>query len=181
VGNIVRDAAVGHILVQNAIGTTVAGNTLVAADVTPSAPYGVIVNSTGSPGTYPHSNLVGVNNYVGLAGPCPAIENSGSSWAAVGVHQFQRGTVALPSADATPSVKGGALFTLANSSPQSVTNFDDGVEGQEITIRFSDANTTLTTTNFLLNGNAAFVSSYYSTITLVKMGTYWVEKGRMKM
>jgi hypothetical protein len=25
------------------------------------------------------------------------------------------------------------------------------------------------------------VSSYYSTITLVKMGTYWVEKGRMKM
>jgi len=45
--------------------------------------------------------------------------------------------------DASPSVMDGNLFTTANTGATTITNFDDGWQGQIIYIRCNDANTTL--------------------------------------
>lgn len=49
----------------------------------------------------------------------------------------------LPINDATPSVKGGSVFVTANTIPTTISNFDDGDEGQLITICIRDVNTTM--------------------------------------
>lgn len=46
------------------------------------------------------------------------------------------------SADTTPSVQGGNVFACNNAGATSITNFDDGHNGQRITVRL-DANTTI--------------------------------------
>ena len=53
------------------------------------------------------------------------------------------GEVALAANDATPSISGGVSFKTANSSATTITDFDDGVAGQIITLRAADANTTI--------------------------------------
>jgi hypothetical protein len=45
--------------------------------------------------------------------------------------------------DVTPSVMDGNLFTTANTGATTITNFDDGWQGQIIYIRCNDGNTTL--------------------------------------
>lgn len=45
--------------------------------------------------------------------------------------------------DASPSVLTGTMFNCANSMATNVTNFDDGVDGKTITIRFTTGNTTI--------------------------------------
>lgn len=62
--------------------------------------------------------------------------------------------VTFDNGDTTPSVRYGGEFWFANSAATSVTNFDDGVDGQEIVVRL-DANTSLiySSASLRLKGN----------------------------
>lgn len=56
-------------------------------------------------------------------------------------------------ADATPSVDGGDFYATANTSATTITALDDGVAGQEVTVKIGDANTTIDFTGTTLKGN----------------------------
>lgn len=56
--------------------------------------------------------------------------------------------------DATPSVASGRNFRTANTTSTTVTNFDGGVDGQEITVRVDDALTVFNFSGSSLVGNA---------------------------
>jgi hypothetical protein len=86
--------------------------------------------------------------------------------------------VAFANADTTPSVLGGRLFLTANAGATSITMFDDGYVGQEITVIFGDANTTLVDGgNLKLNGNFTTPAAD-STWKGVFNGTNWHELSR---
>tara|TARA_R100001594_G_scaffold98560_2_gene133015 strand:- start:77 stop:637 length:561 start_codon:yes stop_codon:yes gene_type:complete len=83
--------------------------------------------------------------------------------------------------DTTPSVKNGHLFKTANDRGISITEFDDGAAGQQITIIIKDGNTGFTHDRsklFLNGGNNVlrFVSG--DTISFVYDGTTWYETNR---
>lgn len=82
------------------------------------------------------------------------------------------------STDATPSVGFGGkrmAFKTANAGATTVTMFDDGVTGQEITVLFEDANTTIDFTGTNLKGNAGadFVGADGDVMACVFDGTDW--------
>ncbi len=82
-------------------------------------------------------------------------------------------------ADTTPSVGQGNVFSASNTGATSITAFDDGTEFQEITIRFTNGNTTIVDgANLHLAGGANFVGTTDDTLTLVRYGTSWFEKSR---
>ena len=67
-------------------------------------------------------------------------------------------------ADTTPSVKNANLIVIANGSAVSITDFDDASAYQPLTVRLSDANTTIV-------HNASLVSTT-SGANIVGPGTY---------
>ncbi len=87
------------------------------------------------------------------------------------------GPFTFTDADTTPSVKGRRWFRCANTGATTITTFDDGVRDQEITILFTNANTTVAETgNIKLS--AAFTSSADDILTLIFDGVSWYEKAR---
>jgi len=82
--------------------------------------------------------------------------------------------------DTTPSVKGGRRqYRHANSAATTITNFDDGVNGQEIYILAGNANTTIQhNANIRLNGSANFAMGQNNTLTLYRFSNIWFEKAR---
>ena len=83
--------------------------------------------------------------------------------------------------DTTPSVKHGTLFKTNNDRPISITDFDDGQAGQQITIIMGCDNTGFThnRTKLCLSG-AANVLRFYTgdTISFVCDGDKWYETNR---
>jgi hypothetical protein len=79
------------------------------------------------------------------------------------------------STDATPSVKNGKVFKTANAGATTITTFDDGVVGQEVTVIFNDTNTTIDFTGTNLKGNvgADFVGAVGDVMTGFFDGTDW--------
>ncbi len=79
------------------------------------------------------------------------------------------------STDATPSVKNGKTFKTANDAPTTITMFDNGVAGQEITVIFNDTNTTIDFTGTNLKGNvgADFTGAAGDVMTGAFDGTNW--------
>ncbi len=78
---------------------------------------------------------------------------------------------------ATPSVSGGSVFLTGGTT--TVTDFDDGVEGQQITILSEHAITITDGTNIFLSGSANFVMASTDTLTLIqKNDSKWYEVGR---
>jgi len=61
--------------------------------------------------------------------------------------------LSIPDADATPSVGGGRFFVTANTGATVITALDDGYVGQEVIIKFGDANTDVDFTGTTLKGN----------------------------
>jgi hypothetical protein len=61
--------------------------------------------------------------------------------------------LAIADGDATPSVKGGHHFTTANTGATVLTGLDDGYIGQEVVVKFGDANTDVDFTGTTLKGN----------------------------
>ena len=79
--------------------------------------------------------------------------------------------------DATPSVKFRDKWITGGTT--TITDFDDGVEGQEITIFAEHAITITDGTNIFLSGSANFVMSDTDSLTLVqKADGLWYETGR---
>lgn len=80
--------------------------------------------------------------------------------------------------DSTPSVAVGGRrqsFKTQSTNPTTITMFDDGVSGQEITVIFNDANTTIdfTGTNLKGNGGVDFTGAVGDVMTGVFDGTNW--------
>jgi parallel beta-helix repeat protein len=67
---------------------------------------------------------------------------------------------------------------VSNGSATSITNFTNGYAGQIITLYFTDANTTITRANCKLAGGTNFTSTANSSITLLFLGSQWVEIAR---
>ena len=61
--------------------------------------------------------------------------------------------VTIADQDATPTVDGYAYLVTANTVATTITDFDDGVVGQEIVVEIGDANTTVDFTASGLKGN----------------------------
>lgn len=79
--------------------------------------------------------------------------------------------------DTTPSVSGISYLSISNSSPTTITNFDDAVVGQMLILRFEDSNTTITRANAYLAGGVNFTSTQYDILVLFR-GNFWVEMCR---
>lgn len=86
--------------------------------------------------------------------------------------------ITYTNADTTPSVLNASFMSITNSGATTITNFDDGVEGQVIVLFFVDGNTTIDRSNAYLEGGANFTSSANDTMTLIKVGSTWKEVAR---
>ena len=83
--------------------------------------------------------------------------------------------------DATPSVQYGTLFKTGNSRATSITDFDDGQAGQQITIIMGCDNTGFThdTRKLYLSGGSNVLRFYTGdTISFVCDGDKWYETNR---
>jgi hypothetical protein len=82
--------------------------------------------------------------------------------------------------DTTPTVKNGNKFETRNSRATSITMFDNGQTGQEITIAIGDAVTTFVhnTRSIYLNGARNWTPASGDTITFISNGLVWLEKCR---
>jgi hypothetical protein len=79
--------------------------------------------------------------------------------------------------DTTPTVLNVSFMVVANSDPTSITNFTNAVNGQILTLQFTNANTTVTRNNAYLFGGLNFVSTAADTLTLIYNGSdaLWYE------
>lgn len=81
--------------------------------------------------------------------------------------------------DTTPSVLGASSFKTANAGATSITNFDDGYEGQVITIVAQDANTRIiNNANTVLVGGIDYIMNNNDSVTLMLVGSKWIETAR---
>jgi len=91
----------------------------------------------------------------------------------------------LPVGDTSPTVQSGSIFKTANTARAAadITTFDDGTEGQEITILIQDAYTDFSVgakaNPLKLSGNADWTScTTNDSITFIYDGTSWIEVSR---
>lgn len=77
----------------------------------------------------------------------------------------------------TPSVSEGGLFTTANTTATTITNFVDGHPGQEITVIFNDAQTTVQA-GATIQLTSAFTSTPNDVLKLIYDGSKWREVSR---
>lgn len=84
--------------------------------------------------------------------------------------------IAFTANDTTPSVAKGRNFETANTGATTITALDDGFKGQEVTIIFNDANTTVDFTGTTLKGNAGadFTASAGDSMKCLFDGTNWI-------
>ena len=94
------------------------------------------------------------------------------------------GSITFGNGDDSPSVSKGNVFKTKNEKSLKITTFDDGIEGQIITIIFGDTNSTLVhggtqKKGFIsLSGATDWTGAVTDTIQLVYDGSYWYEIGR---
>ena len=100
-------------------------------------------------------------------------------------HTLAGGTVALvqgdviitiADGDATPAVNKGNVFTTANTGATSITDFDAGVSGQQITVLVADGNTTFdfSSSGLVGNGGVDYVASTGDVVNATYDGTDWI-------
>lgn len=176
-GNNVVDCGVQQIRVINASNNIFVGNTVSAVAVTPVSDRGINIDSTGTPSSYPSGNLVGTNTYNNLAGGAYVGSNAGVYFG-IAERQEQEEWLIAADGDTSPSVLNAKHIVLANTGATTISNFDDAKEGQEITLLFTNGNTTVNQSNAYLAGGAPFTGTANDTLTLVKRGIYWYEKCR---
>ena len=83
----------------------------------------------------------------------------------------------LTDGDTTPSVLDGSVLLTANTSPTSITTFDDGDLGHRFTLIFGDADTTLVHgANLQLSGSSNFTGAVGDTRAFAtEDGVIWRE------
>ncbi|MFH1320319.1 MAG: hypothetical protein ABII90_06685, partial [Bacteroidota bacterium] len=127
-----------------------------------------------SPGKWEQSGVT-VLNYSAELNNMPLF---GSSTGAITTY-LSRGVTEITTTDGdtTPSVAGYNYLLVTNSGATTITNFDDAIKGQMITLIFTDGNTTITDgANIKLS--AAFTSSADDAMTLLFSSQGWVELSR---
>ena len=90
------------------------------------------------------------------------------------IPQSRRGTN-FTNGDTTPSVAMHCIYDTANTNPTTITNFDDGIDGQIIRIR-ADTNTTITHgTNIFCTGGSNITCSANVIYSFQKRRGYWYQ------
>ena len=90
-----------------------------------------------------------------------------------------RNILTFAKSDATPSVAQGNLFKTANLSATSISNFTNGLSGQEIYVMCGDTNTTVVSGETLkLNGSNFGCNSANGVLRLIFDGSKWREVSR---
>ena len=98
--------------------------------------------------------------------------------------QMQRNAWATATdADTTPTVANSSTLYLANTGATSITDFDNGTEGQILEVIATNANTTLVhSANLTLTGSTNIAMTAYSSVTFRRVPTSisarWVEIAR---
>jgi len=122
------------------------------------------------------SSVNGANRYIACKsiGHATAIIALHASEYAPSTFEISGGTrgVGFTDGDTTPSVAGASMWDTANTNPTTITNFDDGIDGQIIRIK-ADANTTIQ------HGTNIFTTSG-SNITCAANVIYSFQKRRTK-
>ncbi len=178
-GNVIIDPGSLHIFCVNGSGNIFSGNVLSSVSVVPSSQAGIVVSYTGAPPTFPTGNIIGNNSYVGItARGVIDFDPATGIYCGINVYADQVLWITAANGDTTPSVNSAKHIVFNNASATSVTNLDDGYEGQEVTMYFTNGNTTITLANFYLQGFASFAGTQHDTLTVVKRGTNWFETCR---
>lgn len=87
----------------------------------------------------------------------------------------------IASADSSPSVSTKSLFYTDNAAATTITDFDDGSEGQIIKVISCDSATIITTLQngtLILKGGADYGMTVNDSITLLKSRSNWFEVAR---
>jgi polygalacturonase len=141
-----------------------------------------VVPDAGDTITLKHDNAG--SNELHLNGGVDAVLNSvtdsltliwnGAEWVEIG-RSMQGGTVTFTGGDATPSVAGGKYFLTAGTT--AITDFDDGVVGQTITVKAKTSITITDAGDLELVGNFAMTTGDTITLTMIETGK-WSEISR---
>lgn len=86
------------------------------------------------------------------------------------------GVVTISNGDTTPSVARTQALKYTSDANLTITNFDDGIEGQEVTIinlASSYYSLTITRDNLYVPGTGNIVLAASSTLKIQKFGIYW--------
>lgn len=76
----------------------------------------------------------------------------------------------------TPSVKQSNTFKTANTAPTTITNFTQGVDGQQITVIMRDANTTIANGGSInIRSGADIVPAVNRSYSFVREGGVWIQ------
>lgn len=108
------------------------------------------------------ANSVTYGDNATIWGICPTMSEN--------TNQFGNG-------DTTPSVAGTSKFVTGNTNPTTITNFDDGVSGQRITVKAQDANTTIDATLIYTASQENIVMQQNEVRSFIKIGASWFEEG----
>jgi len=107
--------------------------------------------------------------------------HDGTAWTNLDYQPSDPGIGIFTDADTTPSVSGYNVWKNDDStSVYTITNFDDGVPGKEITIIFSGLSevTIQNNSNVHLQSGSDFVATLNDTLKLVYDGSAWFETSR---
>jgi hypothetical protein len=97
----------------------------------------------------------------------------------VGVKAAVTYTSAATSSNATtPSVANVSIIPVSGTGPYTITNFTNGADGQMLIVFCIDGNATVDRSNAYLAGGLNFICTANDTLTLVKIGSSWVEMSR---
>jgi hypothetical protein len=183
-GNYVSNAGSIGIFVVNGSNNIVSDNLIASEEASPST-YGILFNNSGTPATEPEGNIAIGNKTVNVVNGVITGTNANGVPIARIVPTYGESWFAVTPGSTTVNVNAGDTgagknFFIANSTPTTITNFTGATDGQEITLRFGDSNTTISVANIALAGGVSFVSSNSDTLTLVyrASGTVWFEKCR---
>lgn len=170
-GNLVETIVYGGISIDEFSDFTISGNV-----VKDGTNRGIKVGSTASDGILANNIVTGCDDGITVDAATKLIGNKSYSnttdW--VGAYGPVR---TFTGGDATPSVKDGEMFLTAGTT--NITDFDDGVVGQTITIRAMANITVVDGVSVILNGGANYDMTITDTLTLTMYSdTYWTEISR---
>lgn len=105
------------------------------------------------------------------------VEFASGDWRCLSYQRYISKSIGTLADDATPSVLGGRKWLTGGTT--TITDFDDGVPGQELLILSEHAVTITDGTNIFLSGSANFVMADTDTLSLIqKADGKWYETGR---
>lgn len=153
---------------------TITGNALV--DNGGTQQYGLVLDTC-------NNVQFGLNTYSGNA--LGDYFDSGGNTTIGQKHQarvLNNSIITFTDTDATPSVAGGNWFQAANNTATTITAFGDGVNGQEITVLFTNGMTTVQDavngSNIQLSGGVDWTPNQNDVLRLISDGTNWYEISR---